>query len=110
MFEKHLNEKQLAGIETRRSTLGPEGLLKAQESWTALKAEVRTAVANGVAPTSAEGKALGARWKTLVDSFTGGDAGTEAGLKHMYHHEAGLKKVTGNDDAMVDWINKAIGR
>jgi len=110
MLEKYLSEDQLDAIQKSRKSLGPDGQVKANESWDALKAEVRVAVAKGVAPTTAEGKALGARWKALVDQFTGGDHAIEGALRQMYHGDEALKRATGNDDQMIDWIDKAIGR
>lgn len=110
MYEKHLNAKQLADIEARRKAMSPDDLVSVQSDWAALKTEVRSAVRRRVDPTSAEGKALGARWKALVDEFTGGDADIGNGLKQMHRHEAALQKVTGNDDRIMDWVDKAIGR
>jgi hypothetical protein len=46
--------------------------------------DVEAAIARGEDPASQQAQSLGARWKKLVEGFTGGDPEVSAGLGRLY--------------------------
>ena len=109
MFEKHYTPEQLQQLAERRDALGPEGMAKAQDDWTTLIAEVRQAMEQGAEPDSEEVQALAARWQSLIDAFTGGDPGIEAGLRKVYTEAPQQAESLGAPDAaMRSFIARAL--
>lgn len=71
-------------LAAKRAEWTPELQAKAEQDWKTLIAEVEQAMARGVSATSSEALALAARWKKLIEGFTGGDPQIAAGLKKLY--------------------------
>jgi DNA-binding transcriptional MerR regulator len=66
----------------------PEMQAQCERDWAALLEEVRTAMKAGEDPGSPRVQALAARWKELVEGFTGGDPEIMEGLKKLYADRA----------------------
>jgi DNA-binding transcriptional MerR regulator len=88
-----------AKIEERAKTWTPELQAQCEKDWAELLAEVRDAMARGDDPASPHVQALAARWKALVEGFTGGDPEVTEGLKRLYADRANWQ---GDLDEKVD--------
>ena len=106
MFEKYYTEAQLEQLEQRRIELGDETIKSVEKEWPELIAKVQSALQRGVDPHSAEARALGKRWKELVNMFTGGDAGIAASLKNVYANEPSVNERTGLNDGTFSFVQK----
>jgi len=78
---KYFSDEAKAKVAARRSQLSAEVLEKANRDWAKLHADIEASL--GEDPAGPKGQALVARWKKLVDDFTGGDAEILEGLKRM---------------------------
>jgi len=72
-------------IEARRSLWSPELQARVTRDWTALIADVEAALDDD--PASPRAQALAARWRALVNEFTGGDAEVQKGLNRMWQDQ-----------------------
>jgi MerR family transcriptional regulator, thiopeptide resistance regulator len=71
-----------AKIEERGKDWTPEKQAEASKAWADLMADVEAAL--GEDPAGEKAQALVARWRTLVQGFTGGDPEVSAGLRKLY--------------------------
>jgi DNA-binding transcriptional MerR regulator len=81
-MNKYYSEEAQAKMAERRAEWNPELQEQASAAWTALFRDVEAAL--GEDPASEKAQALAARWRKLVESFTGGDADVSAGLKKVW--------------------------
>jgi DNA-binding transcriptional MerR regulator len=84
MAEQYYTRDQLDQLEERRRELGDEAIAAAEGEWPQLMAAVEAERARGTDPADPRVQQLGARWRELVEQFTGGDAGIAASLKSYY--------------------------
>jgi DNA-binding transcriptional MerR regulator len=80
--EKYYGPEARAKIVERAKEWTPELQEQCSREWTELFADVEASLAED--PASEKAQALAARWKRLVDGFTGGDYEIGAGLKKLY--------------------------
>jgi MerR family transcriptional regulator, thiopeptide resistance regulator len=80
--KKYYSEEAQAKIEERKQLWSPELQERVYREWQELFRDVEAAL--GEDPASAKAQALAARWKKLVEGFTGGDPQITAGLSKMY--------------------------
>ena len=80
--KKYYSEEAQARIEERKNLWSPENQERWTKEWTDLFRDVEAVL--GEDPASAKAQALAARWKKLVEGFTGGDPQITAGLGKMY--------------------------
>ena len=78
---KYFSAEAKAKVAARRGQLSAEQLEKANRDWAQLHADIEASL--GEDPAGPKGQALVARWKKLVDDFTGGDPDILEGLKAM---------------------------
>jgi DNA-binding transcriptional MerR regulator len=109
MFEKHFTEEQRQQIEERGRALGEERIHAVEAEWPQLIAKVRAEMDKGTDPASATVQTLMRRWKELLAEFTGGDPGIQQGLNRMYQEEPGVRSRTGIDQALMEYVGKAMG-
>jgi hypothetical protein len=86
-MERHFTTEQLARLEERRAQVGTQRIREVEQAWAVLLPEVQAAMDRGADPLSPEVLALARRWRGLVEEFTGGDAGLEAGVRRVYAAE-----------------------
>ncbi|HEX8069523.1 MAG TPA: MerR family transcriptional regulator [Pyrinomonadaceae bacterium] len=86
--KKYYSEEAQQKIAERQRTIPPEVIEQGQRDWMQLIKECEQAVAEGVAPESARGQELAARWAELLRGFTGGDPNIQEGLNRMYADKA----------------------
>jgi len=108
MFEKYLNEEQLATLAERKEQLGAEQIAAVEAEWPQLIAAVRAAMERGVDPAAAELRPLVARWQELVRQFTGGDPQIGDAVRKMYAGEPSVRQRTGLDPAIMEYVARAI--
>jgi DNA-binding transcriptional MerR regulator len=79
---KYYGEDAKATIEERKALWNPELQAHVTQQWTALVADVTAAL--GEDPAGPNAQALAARWRTLLEGFTGGDPEVQKGLNKMW--------------------------
>jgi MerR family transcriptional regulator, thiopeptide resistance regulator len=84
--KKYYSPEAQAKIEERKAVWSLELQDKVTTEWTALLADVEAAL--GEPATSPKAQALAARWRTLVEGFTGGDPEVQKGLNRMWADKA----------------------
>ncbi len=80
--KKYYSEEAQARIEERKPLWSPELQERVSREWSELFRDVEAAL--GENPVGEKAQALAARWKKLVEGFTGGDPQITAGLSRMY--------------------------
>jgi len=80
--KKYYSEGAQAKIEERKQLWSPENQERWSKEWSDLFRDVEAAL--GEDPAGGKAQALAARWKRLVEGFTGGDPQITAGLNKMY--------------------------
>ncbi|HEY9282880.1 MAG TPA: MerR family transcriptional regulator [Pyrinomonadaceae bacterium] len=81
---RYYSEGARKKIDERAAALGQEAIEQGQRDWAQLIAEVDEAARAGVDPASERAQELAARWQSLIEAFTGGDAEVAAGLRKLY--------------------------
>ena len=80
--KKYYSQEAQAKIEERKQLWSPENQERWSKEWSDLFRDVEAAL--GEDPAGEKAQALAARWKKLVEGFTGGDREITAGLSRMY--------------------------
>jgi len=80
--KKYYSEEAQAKTEERKKLWSAENQELWSKEWSDLFRDVEAAL--GENPANAKAQALAARWKKLVEGFTGGDQQITAGLSKMY--------------------------
>jgi DNA-binding transcriptional MerR regulator len=84
--EKYYSPEARAKIETRGRDWTPELQEQATKAWLHLMHDIEAALDED--PAGERAQALAARWKKLVEGFTGGDPEVSAGLRKLYADQA----------------------
>jgi DNA-binding transcriptional MerR regulator len=84
LMKRYYSEEAQATMSERREQWTPELQAQTTKAWTELFQDVEEAMGAGEDPASEKVQALAARWKKLVEGFTGGDAEVGAGLKKAW--------------------------
>jgi DNA-binding transcriptional MerR regulator len=82
--KKYYSEQAIEALSKRPVSV--EVIEQAQRDWTVLIKDVEAAL--GEDPTSPKVQALAARWRKLVEGFTGGNREVQAGLNKLYADHA----------------------
>jgi uncharacterized Ntn-hydrolase superfamily protein len=80
--KKYYSEEAQAKIEERKKLWSPELQERIYREWAELFRDVEAAL--GEDPAGKKAQILAARWKKLVEGFTGGDPQITVGLSKMY--------------------------
>ena len=80
--KKYYSPEAQAKVEERKHRWSPELQERVTKAWNTLLADIEAAL--GEDPTSPTAQALAARWRTLVEGFTGGDPEIQRGLNKMW--------------------------
>lgn len=107
MFEKYYTEEQLKEIEARRIAMGEEGMRKAQQDWQDLFVDIREAMGRGIDAKGEEGQKLFARYRALIDAFTGKNPGIEQSLSNLAKNETKTMEGYGVDPVIRAFLEKA---
>ncbi len=85
---KYYSPEARAKIAERGRDWTSEKQQQATCAWLELIRDVEAALTDGEDPTGKRAQALAARWRKLVEGFTGGDAEISAGLRRLYADQA----------------------
>jgi len=107
-LEVDFSAAERAALRERAEQLGAHGMDEAQRAWPELIAQVRDAMDRKLAPEGAQIQELARRWYTLVQAFTGGDAGIAKKLGDAYANQPQAMAAQGLDPAMFVYIGKAM--
>lgn len=108
-MEKYYTPAQLEALAARREALGEDGMLRAQQDWAGLIAEVDTLRKAGVPAHDARLAPLVARWRALILAFTGGDTGITTRLHRAYETEGPERASRGAlDAALFTYVQEAM--
>jgi DNA-binding transcriptional MerR regulator len=77
MIGKYYTPQQQDYLKERREMLGLERIRQVEAEWQELIAQARSAMQNGIGPTSEAVQELARRSQALIQEFTGGDAGID---------------------------------
>lgn len=86
--KKYYSEEAQAKIEERQTQWSTELQERVTRQWTELFRDVEAAIAKGEDPAGEKAQALAARWKKLVEEFTGGDPQIASGLNKLHANRA----------------------
>jgi transketolase len=84
--KKYYSPEAQAKVDARRTMWSSELQEKVTSEWNALLADAEAALGEPV--TSSRAQALAARWRKLVEAFTGGDPEIQKGLNAMWADKA----------------------
>jgi MerR family transcriptional regulator, thiopeptide resistance regulator len=82
--KKYYTPEAQKKVEERRTLWSPELQAEVSLKWSELTTDIEKAIADGEAPTGARAQALAARWRKLLEGFTGGDPEIQKGLNKMW--------------------------
>lgn len=80
--KKYYSPEAQAKVEDRKKLWSPELQERVSKEWAALIAEVEAAL--GEDPAGPKAQSLAARWRKLLEGFTGGDPEIQKGLNKMW--------------------------
>jgi DNA-binding transcriptional MerR regulator len=110
--KKYYSAEARAKIDERKKLWNPDLQAQVTTDWNTLLADVKAAVDAGEPVSGPRAQALAARWRTLVESFTGGDPEVQKGLNRMWtdqqHWPADLRGQYTIDPRIQDFIAKAM--
>ncbi|GGR07890.1 MerR family transcriptional regulator [Deinococcus ruber] len=101
--QSRFDAEQQAYLAQQAETLGQTRIEEVQNAWPTLMAEVLTEMERGTDPKDPAVRALGLRWRTLVQEFSGGRPDIERTLSDAYQG-----RMTPEMQAMWDYIAKAM--
>ena len=111
-MRQYYGDKAWQKIQERRPQWSPELQEQATKDWTQLFRDVEAAL--GEDPAGARAQQLVARWRKLIESFTGGDRDVTAGLGKLYadrnNWPAGFQQQMApfSNPKVMEFIQKAI--
>jgi MerR family transcriptional regulator, thiopeptide resistance regulator len=107
-MEKHYTPEQMEWFKARREQVGEERIRQVEAEWPTLIARVRAEMEAGTDPASPTVRHLARRWKALVEEFTGGNPEIGQAVRRMYEQEPEMRRRSGIDMAMSDYVNRAL--
>lgn len=112
MFEKYYTPEQLEQLKEREQQVGAERIAQVQVEWQQLFADYAAAAESGATPDSERGLELARRAQSLIDEFTGGDAGIERSLANLYRGEGAARvlepKGMSPEPAALDLLSQSL--
>jgi DNA-binding transcriptional MerR regulator len=87
-FKKYYSDEAWAKVSEKRKQWDPSQQAEVTKQWTELFRDVEAAMAAGEDPQGENVQALAARWKKLVEGFTGGDLGIAQGVGKVWADQA----------------------
>lgn len=81
---KYYSEEARAKVEERKKLWSPELQAEVSKAWAELCVDVEAALSRNEDPASPAAQALAARWRKLLEGFTGGDPEIQRGLNRMW--------------------------
>ena len=108
MYERYYTPEQLEELNARAALIGEERIRQSQVDWQTLMDEVRAEMERGTDPADPRVQALAARWKALIEEFTGGDPGIAQSLGRMWKEETNIHGIdTASTRALGEYVQRA---
>lgn len=112
--KQYYSPEAQARIESRKALWSPELQAEVSLKWSELLVDVEKALADGEDPAGPRAQALAARWRRLVEGFTGGDPEIQKGLNKMWADQrnwpAPQRDVFAIKPQVQAFIARAMGR
>lgn len=105
---QYYTPEQQKYLEERARIVGPERIREVEGEWKELIAQVRAEMEKGTDPAGESMQKLAARWKGLIEEFTGGDAGIADALGHVWRGEPGLHDRCGTGPDLFAYVGEAV--
>jgi len=86
--KKYYSPEAQEKVEERKKLWSPELQERVSREWAQLFADIEAAIGTGEDPAGAQAQTLAARWKKLLEGFTGGDPEIQRGLNKMWADQA----------------------
>jgi MerR family transcriptional regulator, thiopeptide resistance regulator len=93
MYEKYYTPEQREELSARAAEIGDDRIRQSQVDWQSLMDEVRAEMERGTDPADPRVQALAARWKALIEEFTGGNPGIAQSLGRMWKEETSIQGI-----------------
>jgi hypothetical protein len=104
MHEKYFSKEELEKIKNQKTIIGDEKIQEYQAQWTELMNSVRQHAKQKTDPSDAAVQKLAHEWNSLVQAFSGGDAGIEVKLGSMYQNEPSMRSQVGLDPELYEYV------
>lgn len=109
MVDKYYTPEQQDYLKARGQQVGEERIRQVEVEWQELIEQARGEMTNGADPASESVQALARRWRSLIQEFTGGDAGIGQSLKTMYQQEGAEAASRGAvDSSVMEYMGRAM--
>lgn len=112
MLDKYYTAEQKQTLAQRKQALGEDRIRRAEAEWKKLFEQFRAHLKRGADPASEPVQALAKKGLSLVQEFTGGDAGILKSLGKMYKTEGGPQVLAQHgyqlDPQVWDYMSKAM--
>jgi MerR family transcriptional regulator, thiopeptide resistance regulator len=89
---QYFSPEAQAKVADRRKLWSPELQEKASQDWNDLYKDVQACLDSNEDPAGPRAQALAARWRAMVEQFTGGDPEIQKGLNAMWNDSASWPK------------------
>jgi DNA-binding transcriptional MerR regulator len=108
MYDKYYTPEQREELNARAAAIGEERIRQSQVDWQVLMDEVRAELDRGTDPADPRVQSLAARWKALIEEFTGGNPGIARSVGRMWQEETDIHGVdTAGMREMMGYIQRA---
>jgi hypothetical protein len=91
--KKYYSPEAQKKVDERKKLWSPELQAEVSLKWSELFTDIERAIADGETPEGGRAQALAARWRKLVEGFTGGDPDIQKGLNKMWTDQANWPKA-----------------
>lgn len=109
MIDKYYTQEQQAHLQERYEQLGEERIRQAEAEWQDVIGQARMLMESDADPASEAVQAVAQRWRSLIEEFTGGDAGIAQSLQTMYQQEGTEVASRGAiDAALSEYMGRAM--
>jgi DNA-binding transcriptional MerR regulator len=110
MIEAYYTPEQLDQLRRRGEALGEEAIREVEAEWPRLMAAMKAEMEAGTDPAGPRVQALAARWRELVEMFTGGDPGLGQAVGKLWQ-ERGPETASAHgmdfDRGLFEYVGKA---
>ncbi|MFL5383836.1 MAG: MerR family transcriptional regulator [Longimicrobiaceae bacterium] len=108
MYDRYYTPEQREELAARAAAVGEERIRQSQVDWQTLMDEVRAEMERGTDPADPRVQALAARWKALIEEFTGGNPGIAQSLGRMWQEETNIHGIdTAGARALGAYVQRA---
>ena len=107
MFEKYHSDEQLQQLKGRAESIGREEIVRVQNRWPQLIAEMRACMQQGLSPDDDQVQKLAQEWQDLIQAFSGGDRAIEQNVAQGYRENPEFSQKMGLDQELMGYVQQA---